>query len=394
MGAVSGLALFGDSMLYVILPIYWEEAGLTSLWQVGVILSMNRFVRLPLNPLIGWLYNRITLRTGLALATVVGAFTTIGYGVWKGFAAWLILRSLWGFAWSLLRMGGYLTVIRYSDDSNRGHLMGRYNGVWRLGSLVGVLFGGLLVPIYGLANVSIVFGSLAVLGLPIIAFFITKDKAQENTGQKTGGEAAKAISSAWTPRVKRMIASGFMIAMLHAVFGATLSYLIDDIGQSEIAVAGIALSSAALAGLLQALRCLWEPFLGAFIGGISDGPKGRVPLFIATLAASAAGYALMPWKLPLEVWLLTVVYVMMTTTALGTLLDAMAADEAKGTSTVKTITAYTVSTDLGAAVGPALAYAALGSKYGITTVYIASAVLFLIIGLWFRAEPRLHAERG
>ncbi|MDQ6421857.1 MBL fold metallo-hydrolase [Paenibacillus sp. LHD-117] len=59
-----------------------------------------------------------------------------------------------------------------------------------------------------------------------------------------------------------------------------------------------------------------------------------------------------------------------------------------------TITTYTVSTNLGAAAGPALAYVALGSTNGITTAYIASAVLFLIIGLWFRTVPRLQAERG
>lgn len=48
-------------MLYVALPIYWETAGLESIWQVGVLLSINRFIRLPFNPLISWMYKHISL---------------------------------------------------------------------------------------------------------------------------------------------------------------------------------------------------------------------------------------------------------------------------------------------------------------------------------------------
>ncbi|WP_409303892.1 hypothetical protein [Peribacillus sp. SCS-155] len=35
-----------------------------SLIQVGVLLSVNRFVRLPLNPLIGFIYKKIPLSYG------------------------------------------------------------------------------------------------------------------------------------------------------------------------------------------------------------------------------------------------------------------------------------------------------------------------------------------
>ena len=47
-GIVTALTLFGDSMLYIVLPVYWKEAGLDALWQVGVLLSVNRLVRSPL----------------------------------------------------------------------------------------------------------------------------------------------------------------------------------------------------------------------------------------------------------------------------------------------------------------------------------------------------------
>ena len=175
-GIVTALTLFGDSMLYIVLPVYWKEAGLDALWQVGVLLSVNRLVR-RLNPVIGWLYHRMSLRTGLFISVLLAALTTVGYGVFKGFVLWIALRAVWGIAWSLMRMGGYLTVIRYSDDTNRGRFMGTYNGLWRLGDLVGVLFGGFLVPMFGLQSVSIIFGMMALVGLPLIAASISPGKA-------------------------------------------------------------------------------------------------------------------------------------------------------------------------------------------------------------------------
>ena len=53
---ITAACLFGDSMLYIVLPVHYQDAGLSSLWEVGIILSMNRLIRLPLNPLVGRLY--------------------------------------------------------------------------------------------------------------------------------------------------------------------------------------------------------------------------------------------------------------------------------------------------------------------------------------------------
>ncbi|TYP79817.1 MFS transporter [Paenibacillus methanolicus] len=390
-GAVSGLALFGDAMLYVVLPIYWKEAGLDSLWQVGLVLSINRFVRLPLNPLIGWLYNRLPLRAGLYAAVLLAALTTAGYGIWKGFAAWLVLRALWGIAWSLLRIGGYLTVIRYSDRTNRGRLMGRYNGVWRLGSLVGVLFGGILVPAAGLQPVAILFGVLALAGLPLVALYIGRGSADDaNPPPKAAGD--RTTIRIWTRPVKKIVACGLLMATLHAIFGSALSYLIaSKFSQGEL-ILGIVISSTVLAGMLEAIRCLWEPFLGSWFGRLSDGPAGRTPLLLLSAAAAALGFALVPLELPPLAWLLIVLYVKATGTMMTTIVDAMAADVAKS-SAVAIMTAYSVATDLGAAVGPVVIYWALGREFGLLPAFLACSGLFLLIGWSYRTEYRME-RRG
>ena len=164
----TALCLTGDSMLYIALPIYWHEVGLEALWQVGVLLSVNRLIRLPFNPLIGWLYQRISLRAGLLLATTLGTLTTLGYGIAKGFIAWLLLRALWGIGWSFFRIGGLSAVVYCAAGQSRGQAMGLYNGLYRLGSLVGMLLGGLLALVYGLPALALSFAAMALLGLPLL----------------------------------------------------------------------------------------------------------------------------------------------------------------------------------------------------------------------------------
>ncbi|MDF2722790.1 MAG: hypothetical protein K0Q59_2465 [Paenibacillus sp.] len=390
---VTAFCLLGDSMLYIVLPIYWREAGLDSLWQVGILLSVNRFVRLPLNPLIGWLYQKISLRTGLIAAVLIGSATTAGYGLLHGFAAWLVLRALWGVAWSFLRMGGFLTVIAYSDDANRGYWMGRFNGLSRIGSLFGMLGGGLLAPLLGLSAVALACALAALAGLFFCLFTLPAQKDGHRTAASPPPHAAAAALSDAAPwyknaDIRKTIATGLLLSMLQSIVPATLSLVIESNFAGEQSLFGIVLAGTALAGLLQAVRWTADPLLSSWVGRISDGPRGRKPLFAAVLAAAACGFALMPWSLPLPLWLGAVLLVMIAGTALATLMDALASDAARSASVVAVITTYTIATDLGSAIGPAASYVLAGWAGGLAPVYCGCAVLFAAIAVWHFPRSR------
>ena len=34
---ITAACVAGDSMLYVVLPVHWKSAGLSSLWEVGLL---------------------------------------------------------------------------------------------------------------------------------------------------------------------------------------------------------------------------------------------------------------------------------------------------------------------------------------------------------------------
>lgn len=158
---ITAFALIGDSMLYIVLPVYWKEIGLSSIWEVGLLLSINRFIRIPLAPVVWWLYRYIPMKTGVLIAILIASVTTILYGM-SGFWPLLICRCAWGLAWTLLRMSG-MRVLAEIDEGSQGHLTGLYNGLYRLGSLFGMLFGGILASLIGFQSMTLVFGLLTLM---------------------------------------------------------------------------------------------------------------------------------------------------------------------------------------------------------------------------------------
>ena len=182
---ITAACLIGDSMLYIVLPICFAQAGLSSLWEVGIILSVNRLVRLPLNPMVGWLYRHISDRTGIFIATVLATITTFSYAFADGFAVWLLLRCLWGIAWTLLRLGGFYCILNVSSDDNRGYFMGLYNGLYRIGSLAGMLLGGIFADWLGFSVTCMLFG--ACTAATIVLGFICVPRG--NSGVPAGTQA-------------------------------------------------------------------------------------------------------------------------------------------------------------------------------------------------------------
>lgn len=389
----TALCLAGDSMLYIALPVYWREVGLDALWQVGVLLSVNRLIRLPFNPLIGWLYQRISLRTGLLLATLIGSATTLGYGIAKGFLAWLLLRAAWGIGWSLFRIGGLSAVVYCSNGKSRGQAMGLYNGLYRLGSLAGMLLGGLLVPIYGLPALALSFTGLALLGLPLLLrhFHLPSGYGEQRPAPAPGINAVherRPASGAYA-----ILVNGFCVALLiQGVLAATLSALIAHFYGSEFDVFGLLLGATALSGILQALRWSWEPWLGKRVGAWSDRPAGRSRLYGWALMGAAASFGLMASGLPLIAWIAVSGLVMLLATGLTTLSDALASDVASTGNVVAFMTRYSVAQDLGAALGPLLAYLLIDLNNGFAWLYWGGSLIYLLLAFtWLRPASPMRA---
>lgn len=388
LAAVTALCLVGDSMLYVALPVHWEEFGLTSLWQAGVLLSVNRLVRLPLNPAVSRLYRRISARSGMLLAAALAAATTAGYGLAGSFAALIVLRALWGLAWTFLRLGAYFTVLTTADDSSQGRAMGMYNGLMRTGSLFGMLLGGVLADTWGTGLTCAFFASVSVLAVPLIWFAVPRN-AKGMAEEAAAGEDGYSLFS--HRKVLSVLLIGTAVAFVYqGMLISTLSYLVKIRIPAGLDLGWALVGAASLGGVLQAVRWSWEPFLAPFFGWLSDHPRaGRKKTFIVSSLIGAALFAFLPADMGLLPWLLLLLLLQVTATALTTAGDAVAADTAvRSGAKIKVITAYSVLTDVGAAAGPAAAFALNQYSSPWASCRLASLLLLLAAAGYFFVSRR------
>ena len=110
--SIMSFALFGDSLLYAILPIYAEKFGLTFV-MVGILLSINRFVRVLTYGIINNLINKFGKRNICILAAVLATLSTATYGLSLGFISLFIARIVWGIAYSILVLSTLFYAVEY-----------------------------------------------------------------------------------------------------------------------------------------------------------------------------------------------------------------------------------------------------------------------------------------
>lgn len=380
--AVTALCMVGDSMLYVVLPVHWEEFGLTAFWQAGMLLSVNRFVRLPLNPLVSRLYRRLPARQGMLGAAALAVVTTAGYGAAGTFWALLALRALWGLAWTFLRLGAYFTVMETAAAEERGRAMGLYNGLMRTGSLFGMLLGGFLADSLGAGRTCLFFAAVSLTAFPLILTAVPA--SARGMAADAAGEEAYDLRAHW--RVLAVLAVGTAVAFVYqGMLVSTVSYLVTLRLPEGLALGGAVIGAASLGGVLQALRWTWEPWLAPFFGWLSDRPGGRGRLFIGLSAAGAALFLALTADLPIFLWVGLLLAVEVTATALTTVGDAVAADTAAHSARVKVMTLYSMLTDLGAAAGPAAAFLLSGPDSPWASCELAAVLLLAGAALYLAA---------
>lgn len=156
-------ALMGDAFLYSFLPINASSIQVPIIW-IGTILSINRFTRILLNPLILRVFSRLGFRLPVIVATTISVFATAGYGAGFGIVTLLVLRILWGISYSVLRVA----AITYAMDyPKKGLALGVSQSIIESGPLLALLIGPLL---FDVISPKLIFLVIALLSLPGIYF--------------------------------------------------------------------------------------------------------------------------------------------------------------------------------------------------------------------------------
>ena len=170
---MTAAALFGDTLLYTSLPVSAARLGLDAL-AVGLVLSLNRWVRLVTNPVAARLFERAPggrlVVWGLALAVA----STAAYALPALLLVFLAARLVWGMSWSLLRLGSLLGAVE-GTVGRTGRALGDMRAVFGLGLAdlaVGRTFVlSTLAATASIAAVTMAGDATAFVALGALAFF-------------------------------------------------------------------------------------------------------------------------------------------------------------------------------------------------------------------------------
>ena len=156
-------ASFGDAFLYPFLPLNFQSVGLPVLW-VGLILSINRFVRILSNAFMVHAFSRYGLRSVMVIAVVLAITSTFGYGLATGVLSWVLLRIMWGLAFSAMRIG----VLGYAlQHQRRGFSFGLSRSLQEAGPMLSLFMAPILITYLDSRTI---FYFLSVLSLPALYF--------------------------------------------------------------------------------------------------------------------------------------------------------------------------------------------------------------------------------
>lgn len=400
---VVALSLLGDSMLYAVLPVQYELFGLP-VGAVGLLLSVNRYVRLVSNTLAGRLYERAGVRLPFLGAVALGAGTTAVYGLAPSLPLFVAVRMLWGTSWSLLRLGGQLTVLRYSGAARLGSGMGAYQGISRLGSLAGMLAGGLLADTIGARAALLLFGAASALGLPLAMSVALNDVHVHVPAARTGrmplrhawrGPLCGEHRGAAARQVAVVHVAAMWTALAAGLLGSSLGLLFRMRFGMQVEVLGLGMGIATFTGAALAARWISDLALGPVFGILVDRLGTRVVAASLT-AAAAAGPVVLATATELQTILAGVALAYAGGTGLAVVLDAGAGRLALSGERARAMSRYATWWDLGSATGPALGYALLG-VFGLPVTYVLGSLglaACMAAYLWIAAAPAPRLATG
>ena len=360
----------GDATLYTVLPTHTAQAGI-ALGGVGILLSANRLIRVPLNGPAGLVYDRLP-RRGLFIASLfIGALSTALYAATRGFWPLLAGRLLWGLAWSGIWVGGATMILDVAADRERGRWTGLYQTWFFLGSAAGALAGGVFTDWLGYAMTMWLGAGVTAFGGLVALLLLPETRPASPAG------AARGLA---LPSLLRLGKGVWLAAFLHGinrfviagVLSATLALLV----QRNLVTLPLPVGVASLTGILMAGRTLFSTFSAPLAGGLSDRFGDRWKVTLAGLLAGAVSMGLLGRSDPFSI-LSGILLGALASGGLQTLVTAIIGDQVSLPQRGQAIGLLHTAGDLGSALGPPVAYAMLPVT-GLPPIYGLCAGLFVV----------------
>lgn len=382
-GLSVALALFGDLSLFTVLVTQLELTQLT-LPQVGVLLSIHRFIRIPLNPLVGLLQDRLGRRILFIAGLFLAVVSTFLYSISVGFVLFFISRILWGTAWALINVGGMTMTLDLCTPHNRGRLTGIYNTFVWLGFAIGPALGGRLSDTIGFRSAMLICACVAALALLVTIFLVpetrplTRPTASRRIQWKDYLERLNPFSGNREIIEAQILLAVFMFAGDGVVL-STLTLLLRDRLGEFVPFLGSTAGIATFSGSLFAMRSMAAALISPLAGRLAD-RFGKKPVLAGFLLLGIVSYLMIGFSRTQGMLTVSAILTAFSGGAVMVLLMALIGDHAHD-NTGAAMGKFAMMGDLGSSIGPALALVLI-PVIGISLVYSISAFLFLLSTLF------------
>jgi MFS family permease len=361
------LALPGDTVLYLLLPLHVAVFGVT-LPEAGLLLAANRLVRIVGYGRVVRFYERHGPRAACLAAALGAAASTLGYALFSGVVSLLFARLLWGLSFAALNIATQALATAQTDGMARRS--GRSRAIIAVGPMLGLVGSAVLAEVIGPRLVFLALAAIALLALPAAASL-------------PAGEGAKLRAKG------RRLRPPSPLDVWAFVQGLTLDGIFL-VGLSILAVRASPGEATLAAGMSLALRYVAELVLGPPGGYIAERWGAKRSLIVISLVTAAALVAISLGA----IWPGVVAAVLLRGMA-QPLPAPVLAEAMPSTARIPAIANMAVWRDLGAGGGPLIAgillplaplalYAGAGLLLGVVTL-----VLMLVnVAAWRPARPR------
>ncbi len=393
--APTAAVIMGDTLMYVVLPVAAVEFGagaqygLSAAFWIGLALSINRFVRLASNSFAASLYQWLGVRWPFVGSVVLGALTTLAYGLGSGLVVLLLARAAWGVAYSCMRLAAHLTAFGVGTSEMRGRLMGFFNSGQRSGSVIAVTAGALL---YQLTSKEAAFTAMAVVGLlGVVAAVRVPNLRPERV--RTNAKGLLERLNAWDIAVSRLPGYGrrlrlpllsislMAFAVAFAANGlaiATVAPYIAGFADDNGELFGGSLAVVTLAGLMVGFRWACDMGLGVPLGHLSD-RIGRRRSIACGMLAMLGSLALMALFDSAVAAIIGMPLLFAAGVGVAAALDAAMGEASTDSTRAAAMGRYATWHDLGAALGPFAGFL-IADRIGFQGGFLVAAAL--LAGAW------------
>lgn len=345
---VLSLCLPADVLLYLLLPMYAADFGVT-LVEAGILLAANRLVRIVGYGWVVRFYARHGDRAACSLAALATAACALASATLSGFATLLVFRLVWGLCFATFNLS--TQTLATAEAQGAARRAGRSRATLSIGPMLALPMGAVMAQAFGPRSVFFVLFVAALCGL-------WRARALPATGHDIP------VSSGRRLRLPDSIATWSFIE------GVTLDGLFV-FGLSLYAQTHLGATGVLVAGILMAVRYLSEMLFSPFGGRLADRFGALRMLVVLSLATSLALLMFGSY------WLFIGAFFVLVLRALQLPLVVTLVAQRNPQARIQALAGNAVWRDIGAGLGPILAGVLLPQVPALWAYAGAAAILAL-----------------